>query len=231
MDKLDDIKDYYNAVYYRDAVKQIKVSRHLRSLARRAKIRAGENVLDVACGKGEWLVAAAERGASTAGVDLSEVAVEVCKANLPDGEFHAGAAERLPFEDNRFDVVTCLGSLEHFVEPERALREMIRVSKVEARFIILVPIDGFFLRRWGLYGGTRQTAAREVVRSLGDWEKLFRASGLHIQRRWKDLHVLSWSWINKGSVPGRFVRAAVALLLPAVPLHWQYQVYFDCRKG
>lgn len=228
---IKEIQRYYDEVYYQGTAHRVRVSRHLRKLARSLKLGPGQQILDVACGKGEWLVAARERGAQVAGVDLSPVAIDVCRTNLLDGEFRVGPAEELPFPDNKFDLISCLGSLEHFVEPDKALREMLRVAKPDAQFLILVPNDGFLLRRLGLYRGTRQTIAREVVRSLDEWQRLFTEAGLRVQSRWKDLHVLSLSWINSGSVLSRPVRAFVALLLLVLPVPWQYQVYFFCVRS
>ena len=107
---------------------------------------------------------------------------------------------------------------------------MLRVAKPDAEFLILVPNDDFLLRRLGLYGGTRQTDAREVVRPLDEWQRLFANAGLQVERRWKDLHFVSLSWINAGSMLSRPVRALVALLIPILPVSLQYQVYFSCAR-
>ena len=148
---------------------------------------------------------------------------------MPDGEFHSGPAESLPFPDGRFDIVTCLGSLEHFLEPVEALREMVRVATRDAVFIILVPNSGFLTRRLGLYRGTYQTAAKEEVRSLREWDRLFQSAGLQLTDRWKDLHVLSWSWIVSLGWSRVPIRALQGMALLFWPLDWQYQVYHALR--
>ena len=128
-----------------------------------------QQVLDVACGVGNWLLACKQLGASTSGVDLSERAIAACKSVMPEGDFYAGPAESLPFEDERFDVVTCLGSLEHFVDPGNALKEMLRVAKDNATFLLLVPNADFLTRRLGFFTGTDQVDAKEEVRTLDEW--------------------------------------------------------------
>jgi SAM-dependent methyltransferase len=149
---------------------------------------------------------------------------------MPEGEFYVQAAERLPFSDEHFDFVTCLGSLEHFVQPEQALAEMMRVAKADARFVLLVPNSGFLTRRLGLFAGTYQVDAREVVRSLDEWRDLFEGAGLEITEMWKDLHVVSWSWIKKGKWYQIPLRLLQALALPFWPVKWQYQVFHLCSK-
>jgi SAM-dependent methyltransferase len=150
---------------------------------------------------------------------------------LPGGDFHCGPAESLPFDDHGFDLVTCMGSLEHFLDKPKALEEMRRVAKPDARFVILVPNAGFLTRRLRLYGGTEQVTAREDVLELAAWRQLFEASGLRVIERWRDLHPLSWAWIRHGNPFTWPVRAAQALALTVWPIAWQYQVYHYCQAA
>lgn len=227
---LTEMKSFYDGVYYANADKPLQGNAHLEGLRKKVGIAPGDRVLDVACGLGEWLHACLDAGAGIAGVDLAERAIDYCAKHMPEGEFHAGPAEQLPFSDNSFDLVSCLGSLEHFVEPVNALKEMARVAKDDARFLILVPNADFLTRKLGLFGGTNQVDAKEVVRPLPEWEALFAAAGLSVTARWKDLHVLSWRWISMNGWLAVPPRALQALALPFWPLRWQYQVYFLCEK-
>jgi ubiquinone/menaquinone biosynthesis C-methylase UbiE len=219
------IKTFYDTVYHKNATSSGKPSHHTRQLAKQLQSAPSQRVLDVACGTGEFLMACAEHGNGVAGVDLSDTAIDQCKARLPNGEFYACPAEKLPFDDDRFDLVTCLGSLEHFLEPVAALREMVRVAKPKARFVILVPNKDFLTRKLGLYGGTYQVDAMEVVRTLDEWNVLFEAAGLTVHKRWKDLHVLNWDWITANGLPKAPLRALQAVALPFWPIEWQYQVF------
>jgi ubiquinone/menaquinone biosynthesis C-methylase UbiE len=185
-------------------------------------------LLDVACGAGQWLAAAAALGAIPAGIDISEKALDACRKSLPNSDLHCGSAEQLPFTDGYFDVISCLGALEHFLDPHMALCEMVRVAKPDAKFILLVPNLKFLSRRLGLYSGTEQADIREELRTLTQWHDLFTSAGLRVRHRWRDLHVLSPSWIFRGSFYAWPVRAAQALALPLWPLEWQYQVYHLC---
>jgi ubiquinone/menaquinone biosynthesis C-methylase UbiE len=229
-DELQEMKSFYDDVYYSNSEKPLQGTAHLENLAQKLNVASGNAVLDIACGLGEWLHVCGAVGASVSGVDLSERAIEYCRKHMPDGEFHAVPAEKLPFADERFDVVSCLGSLEHFVEPVVSLREMARVAKKDARFVILVPNADFLTRKLKLFGGTNQKDAKEVVRTLEEWESLFKQAGLRVSRKWKDLHVLSWNWITMNGWLRAPFRAIQALLLLIWPLRWQYQVYHLCTK-
>lgn len=227
--KQDEIRRFYDEVYHKNAQTATYIPWHYQRLAARIGSLRSKRLLDVGCGTGQWLTAATRRGAVVAGIDISERAIETCRKTLPDADLRCGSAETLPFEDRRFDFVSCLGSLEHFLNPESSLREMVRVAKGDAKILLLVPNADFLTRRLGLYHGTEQANIREDIRTLAGWKELFESAGLQVVRRWKDLHVLSWSWIRRGKWYLRPLRAAQALALPLWPLSWQYQVYHLCE--
>ena len=222
------LRDFYDRVYYANATVSANIRAHYRNLARKLQPWKGVRLLDVACGTGQWLGAAAALGAIPAGIDISERGLDVCRKTLPCADLHCGSAEQLPFEDGCFDVISCLGALEHFLDPATALREMVRVAKPGARFILLVPNLGFLPLRFGWYSGTQQADIREELRTLTEWRELFSSAGLEVRHRWRDLHILSPTWIFRGSWYAWPVRAAQALALPLWPLEWQYQVYHLC---
>ena len=224
------IREYYDRVYHRNSEVEPKIPNHSRRLAQRFEPWQGKRLLDIGCGTGAWLRAASSLGARPAGVDISQVALDACRRFLPQAELHCGPAEELPFGDGEFDFVSCLGALEHFIDAEKALQEMIRVAKPTADFLLLVPNANFLPRRLGLYSGTEQAEVREEVRSLEGWQRLFESTGLHVNQRWRDLHVLSRSWIAHGPWYGWPLRGAQALALPLWPISWQYQVYHHCRS-
>jgi ubiquinone/menaquinone biosynthesis C-methylase UbiE len=228
-ERLSELRTFYDSKYYSQVRPITSVSPHLRRLANKIGIKENQQVLDVACGTGNWLLACKELGAVTYGVDLSEKAIAACKEVMSVGEFHSTSAEELPFGNKIFDVVTCLGALEHFVDPHKALLEMVRVAKDDAKFLLLVPNADFLTRRLGLFSGTHQTDVKEEVRTLDEWQKLFEEAGFEVERRWPDLHVLSWSWISANGLSSIPLRAAQALALTIWPLKWQYQVYHLCR--
>jgi SAM-dependent methyltransferase len=223
------VRAFYDEVYYRDTTTTTVPPAHAINLARRLGIRDGDRVLDVGCGTGVWLTAVSRSGGLPHGIDISANALTACRAALPNADLHCAPAEALPWPDDTFDLVTCLGSLEHFLEPLAALKDMVRATKDGGRILILVPNADFLTRKLGLFQGTDQAQIRELVLRIEQWEELFATAGLVVIERWKDLHVLSGSWIRKGPWLWWPVRAAQAVALAVWPLRWQYQVYFLCR--
>jgi ubiquinone/menaquinone biosynthesis C-methylase UbiE len=115
----------------------------------RALLRAGEGVLDVACGTGVVTRLAAKKvvapGAVT-GIDLNAGMLVVARSASNEGapiKWTEGSALDLPFPSDHFDVVLCQLGLQFFPDQPRALREMRRVLRESGRVALSVygPIE------------------------------------------------------------------------------------------
>jgi SAM-dependent methyltransferase len=81
-------------------------------------------VLDVGCGTGYFVHRLFEFGAREAtGIDLMADRVAVASDRYPDARFVCGNAAKMPFEDERFELVTQFTCLSSVLDPE--LREAI----------------------------------------------------------------------------------------------------------
>ena len=87
----------------------------------------GKDLLEVGCGTGLILEQLAPRCRSARGIDLSPGMLEPAKARGLDVQ--VGSATSIPFPDNQFDVVCSFKVLAHVPEIERALSEMLRVTR------------------------------------------------------------------------------------------------------
>jgi ubiquinone/menaquinone biosynthesis C-methylase UbiE len=104
-----------------------------------ARVSPGSNILDIGCGAGQLAGELMQRGYSAWGVDLSGAMVEYAREHYGPDRFRVGDIEQIPFPDNTFDAVMCLGVMEYLEKDEPALREMWRVLKPGGRAVITTP--------------------------------------------------------------------------------------------
>ena len=90
-------------------------------------IRRGSRVLDVGCGSGEFLRTLSDRGAVAAGIDPAAGMVALARMLAPLADVRVGEAERLPWPEAVFDVVTAVNALQFAEDTIDALAEFTRV--------------------------------------------------------------------------------------------------------
>jgi SAM-dependent methyltransferase len=88
----------------------------------------GTRVLDVGCGGGELLGFFAGLGAQVAGIDPAPGMVALARARVPGADLRLGEAERLPWPDGRFELVTSFNALQFADDTLDALAECARVA-------------------------------------------------------------------------------------------------------
>ena len=113
-------------------------------LVNRARPRAGERVLDVACGTGIVARLAAEHVAAgrIVGADINPGMLAVARSISTDQELPItwveASALDLPFPDCSFDLVLCQLGLQFFPDQSAALREMFQVLVPDGRLALSV---------------------------------------------------------------------------------------------
>lgn len=119
----------------------------------RLDLRGDERLLDLGCGRGAVLIAAARRlphgravgvdlwrGQDQSGNDIDITRANAEAANLADRvELHTADMTELPFPDSSFDVITSALAVHNIPTPEgrdRALDEAIRVLRPGGRLLV-----------------------------------------------------------------------------------------------
>lgn len=109
-----------------------------------ANVREGSQVLDIAGGTGDLALAFARKAGSTGRVvhtDINEAMLRTGRDRLLDAGVALPTmvcdAEKLPFPDNHFDVVSVAFGLRNMTDKDAALREMNRVLKPGGRLLVL----------------------------------------------------------------------------------------------
>ncbi len=130
-------------------------------------------ILDVGCGTGGNLEMLKKFGAAE-GVDVSEDALAFCRQKGLKVE--KGLAEKMPFANESFDVVTALDVIEHLDDDVAGLREMFRVLKTGGKTLIFVPA---FMFLWGVQDDVSNHRIRYTKKQIV--ERLQKA-GFEIER-------------------------------------------------
>ena len=169
-------------------------------------VPAGSRVLDLGCGNGELLAhLRRHRGCSGYGIEIADAnvlssvqrGVDVIQLNLEDG--------LALFDDDSFDVVMQLDTLQHLRNTERMLRETARVGRIG---IVSFPNFAHWPNRVRVLGG-RMPVTRALpyewfdtpnirVTTFSDFEVLAQRCGLavtdsfglqagRVLRRWPNL--------------------------------------------
>lgn len=98
-----------------------------------ARVRDGGRVLDVGCGTGSLVQAVADvaRSSEIVGIDPSRPFIEYCRQRFSDPRitFDCGDGMDLPYPDGSFDQAISLLVLQFIPQPEKAAREMLRVTR------------------------------------------------------------------------------------------------------
>ena len=109
-----------------------------------ADIRPGYQVLDIAGGTGDLSMAFAKQVGPTGRVvhtDINEAMLRTGRDRLVDHGFNLPTlvcdAEKLPFADNHFDVVSVAFGLRNMTHKDVALKEMCRVLKPNGKLLVL----------------------------------------------------------------------------------------------
>lgn len=220
---ITDIANEYNELYRTQPVRDDDRAytwhaKNIKKIHPKAK-----TILDIACGGGYFLRElhkVYDQKISLRGIDISQTALDIATVECPQAHLEISQAEHMPFSNSSVDMITCLGSLEHFMDIPKAVKEMIRITPSDAKFYILVPNIFWYKDILNvILKGTRisRNQTHERFASLGEWIETLEQSGLKV------IKALKYNGIAKRS----FKQFLKDLL---IPLRFSYHFIFICKK-
>jgi ubiquinone/menaquinone biosynthesis C-methylase UbiE len=154
-----------------------------------AKPTGTEGVLDIGTGAGHTALALAPRVARVVLTDPVSAMLAVARglfqaAGVQNAEFVTAVAERLPFADSDFDIVTTRLAAHHFDDVALAMREVARVVRPGGRFIFidtLAPDDAQSAAFQDEVESLRDPTHRRIY-SQRDWIAFCEQAGFRVEK-------------------------------------------------
>jgi SAM-dependent methyltransferase len=121
-------------------------------VARIATLYSLHRILEVGCGQGIAAYHLHTMGFQAYATDIREILdTHVRQSRL--GFATGDVCRSLPYREDEFDLVFSINSFEHFVAPENALDEMVRVTKPGG--LIYLVFGPLYFSPWGLHASRR----------------------------------------------------------------------------
>ena len=140
----------------------------------------GLKALDVGCGGGFTCEFMAKRGVIVSGIDPVINSIQVAQEHASKSgikiDYRQGFAENLPFDDNSFDIVTCVDVLEHVADLNKVISEINRVLKPNGLFLFDTINRNFkskIIMIWIL-----ENLTKDIDRGVHNWQKFIKPKEL-----------------------------------------------------
>ena len=128
--------DFFNRCALTWDAEMIRSEDAIRAILDNGGIRAGIDVLDVACGTGVLFPDYFARGvASVTGIDISPEMASRARLKFPNAEVICGDVEAYSF-DRQFDAVMVYNAFPHFPEPKRLIECLASLTKQGGRLSV-----------------------------------------------------------------------------------------------
>lgn len=96
-------------------------------------------ILDAGCGLSAWTTPTLRKKYIISGVDGEPDAIAICKKLYKEQDYKVGNLYKLAYKSNSFHAVVMREVIEHFKNPEIAVKEVYRILKPGGLYIVTTP--------------------------------------------------------------------------------------------
>jgi len=147
------------------------------------KLVLGKKILTVGSGSASDLWFLADRNKIYA-LDLAREAINIARLHGIHASIY-DAQNKLPYEDNTFDIVVLKDILEHLVEPEKLLSEGKRLLKNDGYMVISIP------NNFSLWFRIRMLFGKNLI-----WKALGGFDHTKYFEEWNYMHLRFFTWVG-----------------------------------
>ena len=197
-------------------------------------LKTGDIYLDISCGAVQLPKLAQDNGILAHGLDLSYAALYAGRKKTGVQNLTTANSQVLPYADNSFDVISNIGSLEHYADMKAAVYEMTRVLKPGGRAFVLVPntfsLTTNILIAWrqGRTSIDQQPIQRYAARL--EWQSLIEDNGLVVEKTLKYEREWPRTKTDRTYYLTHWKDMVRLLLSPFLPLNLAFCFVFVARK-
>lgn len=153
------------------------IALHFQIFKKELKDFHNKRILELATGSGSAVNFLPNDNLYT-GIDISPGLLKKAAKYFSDfgfhnAEFYVTSANELPFENDLFDIILCILSLNFFVEINKVFQEMKRVATKNATFICSVPVPE---------RNRLKSTIRGFLYSEQELEKMCQENGFHFEK-------------------------------------------------
>ncbi len=214
---LEDVRQFFDAFAPRnveqhgnpDKLLDYRVS----LLVSHAQLKPSDTVLDIGCGNGHHLFAMDGAFRSATGIDLAPGMIKAASFSTPANAhssytFLVDDAHTLSHvPSDTFNVVFCVGALEHMPRKNDVLSAVLRVLRSGGRFVCLTPNEGFLWYRWLAPRQGYETRHLSTDKRLTAEE----AGNVLQQAGFSHTNIDYWTFIPTGDMPRGYAALCKAL--------------------
>ena len=108
-------------------------------LVKRFNLSATNKLLEIGCGRGDFLEEFSKLGMQVFGIDRESTSAEILSKKEIEVKNCDISKDKIPYPDNFFDVIYHKSLIEHLYDPSNLMKESYRVLKPGGKLIILTP--------------------------------------------------------------------------------------------
>ena len=137
------------------------------------KILSSKKILDIGCADGRLVMELSKLGIESYGIDGSTYILNQANPEIKNKLLQVNLNEKFPFEDNHFDGIISLHTIEHVHNLDNFMKELFRIMKEGGKAWIVTPDTT----------KAKQNPYDVNLKTLKEWKELFLQYGFIVKKQ------------------------------------------------